>query len=87
MMDYSTNLDGCGIKVLLPQCAGSVMTVSGTQFFTANGEEIKGVTKFSIPEIGVGGILEMTITVPVIEISYPNKDEIATKVKKVLQSL
>lgn len=62
-----------GVTIVLPARAKSEMsTGQGTKIYV-DGKEIKDITSFSIPPVGVDTIIEATLTIPLDRICYANE--------------
>lgn len=74
-----------GIRVVLPRAANGKMACAvGTRFYQGD-KEIKDVSSFSLPLTEAGGILCVTLTIPVTKIEY--EDEATTSARQIQEQL
>lgn len=61
------------VRVEINSIQGKFALVHGMKVFLDSGEEIKDITKFGMPTMGVDDIMEVTLTIPVSDIKFINK--------------
>jgi hypothetical protein len=72
-----------GVKLLFPSWAKNTLaTASGTKVYLVEEKtgrqiyEFNGVTQVGLPSTGADGVLQVTLTLPLFEVSYaPIEDE------------
>lgn len=60
------------VRVEISNSSKGFALAHGMKVFLDSGEEIKDITKFGMPTMGVDDIMEVTLTIPVTDIKFIN---------------